>query len=45
MDAVKGYLRAYENGNITMEHMDKAVKKKITIDGDNIALIRLSVKI
>ena len=45
MDAVKGYLRAYENGDITMEYMDKAVKKKITIDGDNIALIRLSVKI
>ena len=41
MDAVKGY----ENGDITMEYMDKAVKKKITIDGDNIALIRLSVKI
>lgn len=45
MDAVKGYLRAYEEGAVTIEYMDKAVKKKMTIDGENIALIRLSVKI
>lgn len=45
MDAVKGYLRAYENKEATIEYMDKAVKRKISISADNIALIRLSVKI
>ncbi len=45
MDAVKGYLRAYENKEATIEYMDKAVKRKISISADNIARIRLSVKI
>ncbi len=45
MDAVKGFLRAYENDEAVIEYMDKAVKRKISISADNIALIRLSVKI
>ena len=45
MDSVKGTMTAYDEDGIVVEYMAKAVKKKITIDPENIALIRLSVKI
>lgn len=44
-DSLKGYLIAVEDDAITISYMDKAVKKQATIQKDNIALIRLSVKI
>lgn len=42
---VKGTLTAFEEDKVFIQYMDKAVKKKTEIDMDNIALIRLSVKI
>lgn len=45
MDEVKGTLDAVEADGLHITYMAKAVKKKIVIDPDNIALIRLSVKI
>lgn len=45
MDEVKGYLKAVEEETVLIEYMDKAVKKKVSLDMDNLALIRLSVKI
>lgn len=42
---VKGTLLSVDGNECLIEYMDKAVKKKITVDYDNIALIRLSVKI
>lgn len=45
MDEVKGYLTKYENETVFIDYMAKAVKKKTEIQCDNIALIRLSVKI
>ena len=44
-DALKGYLIAVEEDAITISYMDKAVKKQVKVQKDNIALIRLSVKI
>ena len=45
MADVKGTLNAIEGHKLFLQYMDKAVKKKIEIDMDNIALIRLSVNI
>lgn len=45
MSDVKGYLKEVSEDVILIEFMDKAVKKKATIERNNIALIRLSVKI
>lgn len=45
MDEVKGYLTKYEENTVYIDYMAKAVKKKTAIEGENIALIRLSVKI
>lgn len=45
VDEVKGYLKSCEESSIHMEYLAKAVKKKIDIEHDNIALITLSVKI
>lgn len=45
LDEVKGTLTAVEEHKVFLQYMDKAVKKKAEIDMDNIALIRLSVKI
>ncbi|MGL5978143.1 MAG: ribosome maturation factor RimP [Erysipelotrichaceae bacterium] len=42
---VKGYLVAMEDGAMKFEYMDKAVKRKLETTYDNIAMIRLSVKI
>lgn len=42
---VKGTLTSFVEHSIMLTYMDKAVKKKIEIDVENIALIRLSVKI
>lgn len=44
-DALKGYLIAVEEDAITISYMDKALKKQAKVQKDNIALIRLSVKI
>ena len=44
-DALKGYLIAVEEDAITISYMDKAVKKQAKVQKNNIALIRLSVKI
>ena len=44
-DLLKGYLIAVEEDAITISYMDKAVKKQAKVQKDNIALIRLSVKI
>ena len=45
MSEVKGTLTDVAGGNVFIQYMDKAVKKKMEISMDNIALIRLSVKI
>ena len=45
MDEIKGTLTAFENHTVYLDYMAKAVKKKAEIEMDNIALIRLSVKI
>ena len=45
MDSVKGTLLEAGEESVTISYMAKAVRKKITIDSQNIALIRLSVKI
>lgn len=45
MDEVKGYLNSMEENEVLIEYMDKAVKRKVSIELDNISLIRLSVKI
>ena len=45
MDEIKGTLTAFENNTVNLDYMAKAVKKKAEIEMDNIALIRLSVKI
>lgn len=42
---VKGYLRDVDDEVINVEYMAKNIKKKVTIELDNISLIRLSVKI
>ena len=34
-----------EENEVLIEYMDKAVKRKVSIELDNISLIRLSVKI
>lgn len=45
MAEVKGTLTSFEDGVVALDYMDKAVKKKTKIEMDNVALIRLSVKI
>ena len=45
MDCVKGTLLEMDENGVMIEYMAKAVRKKIVIDLQNIALIRLSVKI
>lgn len=45
MDEVKGTLMSVNENSLHLEYMQKAVKKKIDIVLDNIANIRLSVKI
>lgn len=45
MDEVKGTLTSFEDNTVYMDYMDKAVKKKTSIELENITLIRLSVKI
>ncbi|NBK97375.1 MAG: ribosome maturation factor RimP [Erysipelotrichia bacterium] len=45
MDAIKGYLRAIHEDSYLIEYQDKAVKKKKEIAKENVAFIRLSVKI
>lgn len=45
MDDIKGYLKEVNEEMLLIEYMDKAVKRKKEVAKDNIALIRLSVKI
>lgn len=45
MDSVTGYLREYNENGASIEYMDKTAKRNIVIEKDNIALIRLSVKL
>lgn len=45
MDSVKGTLSAFDENGLTISYRVKATSKTITLDLDNIALIRLSVKI
>lgn len=45
MDEIKGYLKEVNEELYLIEYMDKAVKRKKEIEKDNVALIRLSVKI
>ncbi|MDH6366058.1 MULTISPECIES: ribosome maturation factor RimP [Breznakia] len=45
MDEVQGYLRKVNEADIVVEYVDKTRKKEITIEKDNIGLIRLSVKV
>lgn len=45
MDSIKGYLLENKEDCYVVEYMDKAVKKKKEIEKENVALIRLSVKI
>lgn len=45
LNEVKGTLLSVEGNECLIEYMDKAVRRKVTADYDNISLIRLSVKI
>lgn len=45
MDSIKGYLLEVNADAYVIQYMDKAVKKKKAVEKDNVALIRLSVKI
>lgn len=45
MDEIKGYLLEVNDDTLLISYMDKAVKRKKEVAKDNIALIRLSVKI
>lgn len=45
MDEVKGTLTSFADDIVHIDYMDKAVKKKTAIAYENVALIRLSVKI
>lgn len=45
LDEVYGYLKAVSDDHIEVEYFIKAVKKKVSIDVDNIRFIRLAVKI
>ena len=39
-----GYLKSFENGNVTVEYMDKTRKKAVTVNYDDIKMIRYAVK-
>ena len=45
MDCVTGYLRKFDEEGVQIEYMEKTAKRNIVIEKDNIALIRLSVKL
>lgn len=45
MDEIKGTLLEVSEDGYLVEYMDKAVKRKKTVEKENVALIRLSVKI
>lgn len=45
IDSITGYLKAIGDTSYLVEYQDKAVKKKKEIDKENVALIRLAVKI
>lgn len=45
IDDIKGVLVSFENRTVLVEYMNKATKKKMEIEYDDIALIRLAVKI
>ncbi len=45
MDSVTGYLRKYDEEGASIEYMEKTAKRSIVISKDNIAMIRLSVKL
>lgn len=45
MDSIKGYLKEVKEESYIVEYMDKAVKRKKEVEKENVALIRLSVKI
>lgn len=44
-DEIYGTLEAVNEHSLTLTYMDKAVKRKMEIDKENIAFIRLAVKI
>lgn len=39
-----GYLKSFENGKVTVEYMDKTRKKTVTVNYDDIKMIRYAVK-
>ena len=39
-----GYLKSLENGKVTVEYMDKTRKKAVTVNYDDIKMIRYAVK-
>ena len=39
-----GYLKSFENGKVTVEYMDKTRKKAVTVNYDDIKMIRYAVK-
>ncbi len=45
MDEVIGYLRQANESEVVVEYVDKTRKKEVTIEKDNISLIRMSVKV
>lgn len=45
LDEVLGYLRGVDDTSIEIEYLVKNIKKKISVEKDNIRLIRLSVKL
>ena len=45
LDEIWGYLRVADDTSIEIEYFVKNIKKKISVEKDNIRLIRLSVKL
>ncbi len=45
MDQVEGTLLSFESDQLVIEYMDKAVRKKTTIELTNVKFIRLAVKL
>ena len=40
-----GYLKSFENGKVTVEYMDKTRKNAVTVNYDDIKMIRYAIKL
>lgn len=44
IDDITGTLKSFEDNTLLVEYMEKAAKRKMEIDYDNVSMIRLAVK-